>query len=150
MAILCFLGFLSFVFVSIFVLKSPSLWFYAFCVFIGGFELFKAVLFRFDSCVYLGTLLVSIGVFGFIFTGTHTEVYAGFFVALAFILASIFTFVFCGQRFHLILAYSIFFVSLYTLLLIKNLINTPILIAFLVPFLVLLIVEILWLCFHKK
>ena len=132
-AIACFLGFLSFVFISIFLFKSPTLWFYAFCVFVGLFELLKAFLFKFDSSVYLGTLLLS-----------------AFYIAISFILASIFTFIFCGQRFHLIIAFSIFFVSIYAILYVINLINLPILIAFLVPFLLLLIVEILWLCFHKK
>ncbi len=149
-AIACFLGFLSFVFISIFLFKSPTLWFYAFCVFVGLFELLKAFLFKFDSSVYLGTLLLCIGISGFIFTYTNTEPYSAFYIAISFILASIFTFIFCGQRFHLIIAFSIFFVSIYAILYVINLINLPILIAFLVPFLLLLIVEILWLCFHKK
>ena len=149
-ALFFFWAFLAFLFVSIFYLKSPEIWFFGFCLFVGSFELVKSFLFRFDTSLYLGLLLFSIGVFGFVFTYTNTSQYAGFYVALAFIFASTLTYFFTGQRFHLIFAFSTIFVSLYSLLYVKNLISSSILIAFLVPFLLLLIVEMVCICFLKK
>ncbi len=144
------LGFFSYIFVCIFHFHMPELWFYGFCLFLGAFQILKSVLFKLDSSLYLGSLLCGIGTVGHVYTFTSTASYAAFYIALAFILASISAFVFCGQRFHLLLAFSIFFVSLYALLYVKNLINVYILIAFLVPFLLLLFLEIVFACFHKK
>ncbi len=149
-AMLAFLSFVAYIFISIFWVKNPTLWFFGFCLFLGGFELVKSMLFKFDSSFYLGSLLVSIGILGFVFHHTDTASYAPFYIAIAFVIASVATFFFCGQKFHLIVAFSIVFVSLYFFLFSKNLISTPILIAFVVPFLVLLILEILMICFHKK
>lgn len=149
-ALLYFWGFLAYLFVSIFVLKNPELWFFGFCIFIGAYELCKSMLFRFDSSLYLGTLLSSIGTVGFIFHYTNTSNFAFFYISMAFMLASIITFLFSGQKFHLIIVFSLFFVTLYSLLYVKNLITSSILIAFLMPFLLLLILEIILLCFHKK
>lgn len=149
-AILCVLSFIASIFMSIFLLNSPELWFYFFCLFVGIFQLVKGFLFRFDSCLYLGTLLCAIGGAGLLYTFAHIEQYAGFFIALAFVAASVVTYCFSGQKFHLIFSYSIIFVLLYTYLYIKNFITTPIFIAFLTPFLVSLLTEILFICFHKK
>ncbi len=134
-------AFFAFIFVCIFVLKNPPLWFFGFCLFLGVFELIKGFLFGLDSSLYFGSLLTGIGTVGFIFIYTNTSSYAAFFICLAFILASVVTYIFCKQSLHLILAFSIFFVSLYSLLLAKNFISTSIFIAFVVPFLVLLVLE---------
>ncbi len=147
---LAFLGFLAFIFISIFFFKTPSLWFFGFCLLLGCFEIIKSTLFKLDSALYLGTLLVGIGSLGLFFHFTNTAQYAPFYIALAFIIASLITFLFCGQKFHLIIVFSIIFVSLYCFLYVKNLINIPILIAFTLPFLLLLITEMLIVCFHKK
>lgn len=145
-----FLAFLSYIFVSIFYLKSPVFWFFAFCIFVGVFELCKSMLFKYDSCLYLGSLLLFIGIFGFVFSYTNATAYAPFYICLAFVLASVCTYMFTEHNFHLIIAFSILFVQAYCLLYVKNLITLPILFAFLVPFLLLLILEILLACFHKK
>ncbi len=136
-------AFVAYIFMAIFWLKIPSLWFYGFCIAVGGVQLAKSFLFRYDSSLYLGVLLFLIGVFGHVFLLTNTTDYAGFFVALAFILASTITFALCRQRFHLVVAFSTLFVTLYCLLYVKNLINVSILIAFVLPFLLLLLLEIL-------
>ncbi len=148
--LLLLLLFAAYVVASIFLFKNSSLWFYAFCIFLGSYEAVKSFLFKYDSCLYIGSLFLAVGVVGFVFSYTNTSNFAAFFIALAFIAASVSTYIFTGQSFHLVIAFSIFFVGIYCFLYIKNLITTPILIAFLVPFLVLLILEILILCFHKK
>lgn len=151
LSVLMFLwAFIAFVCVSIFYLKSPEIWFYGFCLFLGSFELVKSFLFKFDSSLYLGSLLCFIGTFCFVFTYTETAKYSYLFIALAFLCASIFTFIFTGQRFHLIIAFSIIFVTIYTLLYVKSLISGSILIAFLTPFLLSLILGTVFVCFHKK
>lgn len=142
-ALLFLWGFLAYIFVCIFVLKNPVLWFFGFCLFLGVFEIIKSTLFCLDSSLYLGSLITSIGIVGFIFSYTPTAMYAAYYIAGAFIIASLVTYTFCGQRFHLIIAFIIQFLTIYSLLLTKNFISVPIFIAFIVPFLILLIVEIL-------
>ena len=88
-AILGFLSYVTFIFLSIFYFKSPSIWFYGFCLFLGCFEISKAFLFRFDSSLYLGSLLASIGTVCFIFHFTNTSSLAAFYICLAFIIASL-------------------------------------------------------------
>lgn len=148
--LLFFLFFVGHIFFCVFSLKKPDLWFYGFCFFVGAFQLLKGFLFKIDSCIYLGTLLFGIGAAGHIFLLTNTAFYAPYFLSAAFVVASIVTFIVCGQRFHLVVAFSTFYVALYAFLLTKNLINLSILIAFVAPFLLLLLLEILILCFHKK
>ncbi len=142
-ALICFVAFVALCVLSATIFKKADLWFYSFCLCLGTFELVKSMLFKLDSSFYLGTLLFGIGAVGYIFLFTNTRIYAPFYICLAFIVASVLTAVFCGQRFHLIIAYSIFFVALYALMLIKNFITTPIFIAFIVPFLVLFILGVI-------
>ncbi|MBP3431569.1 MAG: hypothetical protein J6K39_01765 [Clostridia bacterium] len=149
-AIIYLLAFIAFIFVSIYIFKAPEIWFYGFCIFVGVFQLCKACLFKFDSSLYLGSLLSSIGSVGFISTYTNTTDFIGFYISLAFTLASVATYLFTKQKSHLVFAFSTIYVSLYSFLYVKNLITYQILIAFTVPFLVLLILEIIWICFHKK
>lgn len=147
-AIFIFVAFVIYLFLSIFLWKNAELWFFGFCLFVGSYEIVKSMLFKFDSCVYIGSLLLFIGIFGFIFS--HNVAYAPYFISLAFILASLVTCLLCGHRFHLIVAFSIFFVGFYCLLYTINLITLTILLAFVLPFLLLFILEIIWICFHKK
>lgn len=150
-AILFVAGFFAYLFTCIFYLKSPILWFFGFCLFVGSFELFKSLLFKYDSCLYIGSLLIFIGTAGIVSIYTNTTQYAPYFVLLSFCLASIFTYVFTGQRYHLVIAFSIYFVCIYFLLWAKNFISTAVLIAFVVPFLVLLISEVtFWLILKLK
>ena len=142
-AVLSFLLFVAFVFLSIYLFKKPTLWFYSFSLFLGDFEIFKSILFKLDSAFYLGVLLLGIGISGFVFLYTNTMFFAPFYISLAFIMASLMTAVVCGQRFHLTIAFSLIFVTLYAFLWTKNLITLPIFIAFITPFLILLILEII-------
>ncbi len=128
---------------SVSLFKIPSLWFFSFCVAIGYFELAKGMLFKLDSSFYLGTLTFLIGVSGFAFLTTNTVDYSPFYISAAFIISSIAAFVVCKQRFHLIFAYSTFFVALFGILLKKSLIILPIFIAFVGAFLLLLLLEII-------
>lgn len=122
--------------------QKYSLWFFNFCLAVGFFELCKSFLFNLDSSLYIGFLLSTIGASGYIFTFTNTQSFAVFYIATAFATSSLITFWFSKQRFHLIFAYSLFFVSLFGILLKKSLINMPIFIAFTATFLLLLILEI--------
>ena len=142
-AVFATLCFVALCLLSVYVFKIPDLWFYGFCLCLGSFEILKSMLFKLDSSFYLGTLVEGIGVVGFIFCFLHTPHLAPFYILLAFISASLLTSLFCGQRFHLIIAFSLSFVGLYAYLLTKSFITPPIFIAFVTAFLVLFILEIL-------
>ncbi len=142
-AVIALLGFVCATIFSSLKLKIPDLWFYNFCLSIGLFELTKGLLFKLDSSFYLGCLTTGIGIAGYIFWLTGTIEYAVFYIALAFVTASIITSVKTKQHFHLVFAFSIFFVALYGILLKKSLINMSIFIAFINLFLLLLIMEMI-------
>lgn len=137
--------FLSFVALTIYFcveLHHPEMWFFAFCALLGLFQLTKSGLFHLDSTFYGGTLLSLVGASGFVFTFTNTTHFSCCYILGSFSLASFVTFVLYKQKFQLIFSYSLFFVDILTYILLKNLITLPIFIAFLVSFLVLLIVEV--------
>ncbi len=142
-ALICFSLFVTLCVLSATIFSKIDLWFFGFCISIGLFEMTKSLLFHLDSSFYLGSLTFLIGVSGFIFLLTSTSQFAFFYISLAFTLASILTFFVFKQKFHLILSYSTIFVSLYCFLFAKNLITTPILIAFLCSFLILFILEVI-------
>lgn len=146
--ILRFLFFLLLVFfvvmttLSFTILSKPALFFYSFCLSIGLYQVAKGILFRLDSSFYLGSLLNFIGAFGFYFYLSNQTQFSAQYISSAFLFASMVTFLFFLQFFHLIVSYSIFFVNIFGWLLSKNLITLSIFIAFVVPFLVLLSVTI--------
>lgn len=141
-AVFLFLLFVISTFFSIYSLNLPSLWFYNFCVCLGLFQLAKGFLFNFDSTLYIGFLLTFIGVAGLVFTLTKTANFAIFYIFIALSIASVFTFIYTGQKFHLIFAYSLIFVNIFSFLLVKKFVTLPIFIAFILLFLVLLVVGI--------
>ncbi len=143
-AIFLFLCFDITTFFAFYSLKIPDLWFYNFCICLGLFQIVKSFFFKLDSALYIGFLLLFVGIAGYLFWFSEFRQYAPFFISSSFILASIFTFVFTGQNFHLIFAYSLIFVTIFALLLAKNFITLPIFIAFISLFLVSLVVEILY------
>ena len=143
-AIFLFLCFAVATFFAFYSLKIPDLWFYNFCISLGLFQIVKGFFFKLDSVLYIGFLLLFIVLAGYLFWFTKTYNYSPFFISLAFILASIFTFIFTEQNFHLIFAYSLIFVTILALLLVKNFITLSIFIAFISLFLVLLVVEIFY------
>ena len=142
-AITLFFAFVGATTASTILLKIPDLWFYNFCICLGLFETIKSTFFNLDSSLYFGSLLQSIGSVGYVFWTTNTNLFAPAYILLAFSVASFVTFVFCGQRFQLIISFSLFFVTTYTFLFIKTLITWPIFIAFVGGFLLLLILELI-------
>ncbi len=95
--------FISSIFISIFVLNVPKLWFYFFCFFAGEYLLIKSYLYKTDSNFYLGFVLVFLGLF---LTCNHYLAFTSLFNAIvnSFTLASFFTFAFYKQLFHLFLS----------------------------------------------
>lgn len=142
-ACLLFLIFVGLVFMTAYVFKIADLWFFSFCICIGLLELVESIMFHFDSAFYFGSLLSLIGTSGFVFLFLSLQKFAIFFIAIAFALASAFTAVVYKQQFHLIIAFSIIFPTIYGYLFVKNLITLPIFIAFSVAFLLLLILGII-------
>lgn len=142
-AISMFFCFIIMFFLSIFLFKIPSLWFFSFCTCVGIYELTKSFLFKIDSSLYFGFLLCSVSSAGFFCLFSQNTSYFSVLILSCFCLSSIVTFLFFRQRFHLILAFSINYYALYNFLLIKNVISFQIFIAFTVPFLVLLVVSVL-------
>lgn len=148
--VILFLLFLVSVLLNIFIIDIPTFWFYLFCLSIGIFQTLKSRLYKLDSSFYLGILLLLIGTSGMVYIFTSTITFAHIYILSDFVLASILTFFICGQRFHLIIAYSLFFVLIFVCLYTFSLISLLNLIAILVSFLVLLIIAILIEIFGSK
>jgi len=142
-AITLFLLFVASTTLTLYFLKIPDLWFYNFCFCIGIYQTIKSKFFNLDSSFYLGCNLANISAAGFIFWLTDTISFAPAYILLSFALASLLTLCVSGQKFHLVIFFSLIFVTLYTYLLIKKLITLPIFIAFTIGFLVLLILELI-------
>ncbi len=133
--------FLTGIALNIFLFKSyPSLWFFVFCFCVGTYQILKSRFLKLDSGFYLGTLLLLISISGFVFLFTHTTAYSYLYIEGSFFLSSLLTFFVCGQRFHLIICYLIFFVIMLSILFVFSLVSLPILIAISVLFLLLLVV----------
>lgn len=143
MAFFIFTIFAILTFFIVYYYKIYDIWFYNFCLFLGLMLLIKSKFFRLDSSLYMSLVLVFIGISGYLFSFLNCFKFAGYFICLSFVLASIMTFIKTKQRFHLELSYSISFITIFSYILTKNLITLPIFIAFVSPFLVLLSVEII-------
>ncbi len=124
--------------IPLILLGQARLWFFVFCVSMGLFQIFKALLFRMDSATYLGTLLTSLGIFGII-SFLFYENFIGLAIILSFFLASITNYLFYKRKFQLVLAILLFFEFLLVFLLEEKLINWVILLAINAVFLVLFI-----------
>lgn len=137
-AIIMFLGFVATIFLDAFFFKSPKIWFYSFFIVIGIYHISKGILFCLDSSFYFGSLFSCLGSFGIIYTLTSMkEIWL--LVSLSFLISSLLTFTKFYENYHLVIAYSIIFANIYLICLTKNLISLPVFIAFVVPFLLLLI-----------
>lgn len=150
LAVLFILLFAVLVYCSISVFEKPEIWFFSFCLCLGLFEIAKSFMFNLDSAFYFGILLTFLGVAGYVFTFTNTQHYVSVFILSTFALASLFTYSVTEQRFHLIIAFSLFFVAIYCFLYLKSLITLPIFIAFVTTFLLLLIVAIISSFFRRE
>ena len=149
--------FFLFVFVTFIVLniilfnEYKTLWFYAFSTLTGLYEILKSRFFKLDSAFYFGMAIFLIGISGFIFSFTNTLEFLSIYLLSDFALASLLSFFVCGQKFHLIIFYSLFFVLIFQLLYKLNLITFAISIAISLSFLLLLIVitTVSFLCSKK-
>lgn len=135
--------FLSSSIMAFLVLNKPILWFYNFCLALGIYQLLRAILFFVDDALYLGSLLSSLGLIGYLQAFLPLERFSATLTLSCFALSSLITFLFYKQNFHLILAYFFIFVTIFTFLHAKNLISFEISIAFVVCFLVIFILSIL-------
>ena len=97
------LAFFALLFVSIFLFKSSSLWFFYLCLFCGQHLLIKAMLFHLDSSCYFGTLLFLVGTLGQIIEFKAGLTFSAVYFLLAFAFASLATYCFFNQKFHLVL-----------------------------------------------
>ena len=135
--------FITFIFFNAFLLSEyKTLWFYAFSVLVGVYEITKSRFFKLDSAFYFGTATLLVGISGFVFTFTRTLEYLSLYLLADFALTSLLCAIVCGQRFHLILFYSLFFVLIFDLVQKLNLITYTISIAICIGFLLLLILII--------
>ena len=93
--------FVTSIFLSIFVLKVPKYWFDFFMIFVGMYLLTKSYLYKMDSNCYLGFLLLFLG--ALLFTNTYFNLdYVFIAIVLSFAVASILTYLFFKQKFHLV------------------------------------------------
>lgn len=135
--------FIAFIPINIIVLSEyKTLWFYAFSTLVGLYEIIKSRFFKLDSAFYFGAVIFLIGISGFIFTFTNTFEFLSVYLLSDFALASLLSFMVCGQKFHLIIFYSLFFFLIFQILYKINLITYTISIAISMSFLLLLIVII--------
>ena len=114
--------FIASIFISIFLLQRPILWFYFFCLFVGIYLLIKSKLYKTDSNCYLGFLLFFVGLFFLInnFVVFTTNFYL---VTSAFCLASLITFIYYNQLFHLFVGVMLLFTMLIYYIYRQNIIN---------------------------
>ncbi len=127
---------------NIFVFEIPLLWFWHFCGCTGIYQLTKAVLLKLDSSLYLGFLLVFGCIAGHLYVLLDLTQYAVILILLSFILTSVACTIFLKQTFHLIVAYILLYLTIFSILLTKNLITIAIFIAFVTSFLVISILDL--------
>lgn len=128
---------------NITVFKIPLLWFWHFCGCTGIYQLAKAVLFKLDSSLYLGFLLLFGCIAGHLYVLLSLTKYAVVLIMLSFIVTSVCCAIFLKQPFHLIVAYILAYMTTFLILLTKNLITPVIFIAFVVLFLVIFILDLI-------
>ena len=88
------------IFFSIFYWKNYFLWFFVFCFFAGIQTLMKAFLFKMDSATYIGFELFFLGISGFLCYFFALD-FKPLILLFASGVASLFTFFFTKQQFHL-------------------------------------------------
>lgn len=142
-AFVMFFSFVTLLFLSIFVFQKSELWFFFFCLCTGIYEIIRGFLLGIDNSTYLDTTLILVACVGIFTLETGTVQYMSVLIPSSFCVSSLVTYIFYRQKFHLILAFSICFVTLYGFLLLKNLISLNIFIAFTAMFLILLVIAML-------
>ncbi len=140
-AIFNFIVFVTAATLSFTIYKQYDMWFFILCLCIGQHLIFKSFLFRFDSCLYYGTVLFLVGVLYPFAIYLQILRFYPVFILLAFAAASLFTFYFYNQPYHLILALSLFFVIIGLILFLINIISIWIFLAIIGASVVLLIIR---------
>lgn len=125
------LFYIIFTILSFICINIPNLWFFGFCFFIGVYLIIRSILFALDSSCYFGILLLCIGLFNYYSSLFDIINFGVVFVVLSFSIASLFTYYFFNQTFHLFLSISIYFVALDVFVFILNLISIWIFLAIL-------------------
>jgi len=122
-------------------LENYNLWFFIFCFFVGLHLINKSLLFKFDSSCYFGVLLLLIG--GLYILSFYYQIlnFYTVFIVLSFSFASFCAYSFFNQPFQLVLALSLFFVSIGLLLFLINLISVWIFVAIILLSVILLVVR---------
>ena len=114
--------FVASIFISIFVLNKPEIWFFFFCIFVGEYLLVKSYLYKTDSNCYLGATILALGLFyltnAFIPFGSDL-----FFILGSFAVGSIATFIFYKQIFQFFVSLIFITTILLEILFRQNLIN---------------------------
>ena len=133
--------FAIFTVISFVVIKDYNAWFYVFCFNIGAHLISKSFLFKLDSSCYFGVVLLFIGLFYFVCKYMNLQYFYLVFVIASFAIASLLTYIFYRQPYHLFLSLSLIFVMIGLLLLLINLISIWIFVAIIVGSVLLLILK---------
>lgn len=115
--------------------------FFFFCIATGFHQVFKSMLFKFDSSCYFGILLLLIGVFYLLLKYLLVLWLYPSFIVFAFAIASFITGCFYKEPFQLFLSLSLFFVSIGLLLFLLKIISIWIFVAILVASVLILIIR---------
>ncbi len=115
--------------VSALVFNLYNAWFFIFCLSVGLHLIIKSLLFKYDSSCYFGIILFLIGNFYFYCLLFDILFLFPVFILLAFAGASVVTFYFFKQPYHLFLALSLFFVIIALLFFLLNKISIWIFLA---------------------
>jgi len=136
-----FLLFLGMSIVSFIYTKNINSAFFFFCIATGIHQIIKSILFKFDSSCYFGVLLLLIG--GLYILSFYYQIlnFYTVFIVLSFSFASFCAYSFFNQPFQLVLALSLFFVSIGLLLFLINLISVWIFVAIILLSVILLVVR---------
>ena len=115
--------------ISYFVFGQTNNWFFLFCISVGLHLLIKSLLFKYDSSCYFGSVIFLLGIFYFYSNALNIFYFYPVFVVLAFAIASLMTFYYFEQPYHLILSLSLFFVTIGLLFFLLNKISIWIFLA---------------------
>lgn len=135
-AIINFLLFLSSIFLSVFYFNMPQLWFCFFCQFVGFYLITKSFLYKSDALTFLGSLLLSLGIFLF-FNFYFHNIDLFYAIVFPFAISSFVTSIFFKQIFQLFLFLIFAFVLIGYFLYRQNIFN--IYIFFMIIFIIIFI-----------
>lgn len=141
---------LSFIFIfCIFIFLSTlsiikgqeEYFFYIFCLLLGGHLLIKSALFKLDSSCFFGCVLMFVGSFYFYCELFALQNFYIVFIIISFSIASLLTYCFFDSVILLSIALSTYFASIFTFLLLINVITLVFFLAFMVGIVLLLVIK---------